>query len=131
MGDLRKNISRWELSCKCGCGYDSMDGETLDVVQDCCDHFAKEQEVDRVMLHITSGARCYEHNNKPVSEGGAGSNKNSQHPRARAIDFWIGGVAPSEVYQYLSKKYQGRFGFGEYNTFTHADTRSGPVARWG
>ena len=129
MGDLTKNISRRELACHCGCGFDSMDFETINVVQDCCDHFSAIIG-RRVVLHITSAARCCKYNRKPVSEGGPGSNDRSQHPLARPIDFWISGVWPSEIYEYLDKKYPDRYGIGKYKSFTHLDTRSNGPARW-
>jgi len=130
MGDLTKNISRHELACSCGCGFDSMDWETIEVVQDCCDHFADQMGVDKVVLDITSASRCYEYNRLPLINGGPGSNDRSQHPRARAIDFQIRGVLPADVYAYLVAKYPDRYGFGKYNSFTHIDTRSGAAARW-
>lgn len=123
---LSKNISRHELACSCGCGFDSMDWETIDVVQDCCDHFADQLGLDRVVLDITSAARCYEHNRTPE----VGSNDGSQHPRARAIDFKIRGVLPADVHAYLVASYPDTYGIGKYGSFTHIDTRSGAAARW-
>ena len=29
MGDLTKNISRYEIACKCGCGFDTIDIEVV------------------------------------------------------------------------------------------------------
>ncbi len=138
MGDLTKNISRHELRCNgtdCdgegnNCGIDTMDWETIEVVQDCCDYFATLLGFGRVFCTITSAARCMNHNNRPMSEGGAGSNENSQHPLYRAIDFRIRGVAPSTIYNYLDKKYPGKYGIGRYTTFTHIDTRTNGPARW-
>jgi len=129
VGDLTTNISRHELACGCGCGFQSMDWETIEVVQDVCDHFADNLGVEKVVLTITSAARCYEYNRKPASEGGPGSNDNSQHPKACAIDLQIAGVSPQEVYEYLDQKYPNTFGIGLYKTFVHIDTR--PYrARW-
>lgn len=132
MGDRTKNISRHELACSCGCGFDSMDGETLDVWQDACDHFAKALGLDRVVFIPHSGARCFRYNRTPE----VGSNDNSQHPLARALDGHIVGVTPLKLYTYLTGKYKGRYGFGLYTTFVHVDTRTtgsnGPKrpARW-
>lgn len=129
MGDLTKNISRYELACKCGCGDDTMDFETIRVVQDVCDHFSLLLS-KKVTLAITSAYRCLEYNRKPASEGGPGSNDNSQHPRGRAMDIKILEVSPEEVYHYLTQWYGGRYGFGKYDTFVHVDTRSNGPARW-
>jgi uncharacterized protein YcbK (DUF882 family) len=101
-----------------------MDGETLDVVQDCCDHFADELGIDKVMLTINSAARCPAHN---MAVGGSA---NSYHPQARAMDIRITGISPHQVYGYLDTRYPDRYGVGLYNTFTHIDTRSSWRARW-
>lgn len=129
MGDLTRNISRHELACNCGCGFSSMDWETIEVVQDVCDHFANILGVDKVVLNITSAARCYAYNRLPSSEGGPGSNDKSQHPKACALDFQIVGVSPKAIYEYLNHKYPNKYGIGEYTTFIHFDSRS-YRARW-
>ena len=123
MTQLTKNIWRHELACKCGCGFDSMDFETINVVQECCDYFALVQGKDKVTLNINSAARCYEYNRS------IGSNDQSQHPKARAIDFAIDGIDPSDVYTYLDERWRDLYGIGSYNSFTHVDTRTGR-ARW-
>ncbi|MGH1461232.1 MAG: D-Ala-D-Ala carboxypeptidase family metallohydrolase [Neptuniibacter sp.] len=125
MGDLTKNISRHELSCNCGCGFHTMDWETIEVVQDVCDHFAEQLGEEKVTLSIHSAARCYTYNRSPA----VGSNDNSQHPKACAIDFHIVGVSLKEIYEYLDQKYPNTFGIGLYKTFVHVDSRS-YRARW-
>lgn len=124
MGNITKNISRHELACNCGCGFDSMDYETIEVVQECCDHFAEKLGLSKVVLMISSAARCFEYNRS------IGSNDNSQHPLARAMDITIKHVSPADVYAYLDTKYPGKYGMGNYPTFTHIDTRSGSAKRW-
>ena len=126
MGDLTKNISRSELLCKCGkCNVRILDDEPIiQIVQETCDHFAKNYNVDRVVLYIGRGASCYVHNRSDE----VGSNDNSQHPRGCAIDFKIflpdkTQIKPKEVYDYLNKKYPSSLGLGLYESFTHADTR--------
>lgn len=130
MGNISKNISRYELACHCGCGFDSMDIDTLEVWQECCDHFAEELGTDKVTFIVSSAARCFEYNRKPVSEDGPGSTDGSFHPQARAIDGKIVGVSPRKVYSYLDTKYQGKYGIGLYQTFVHLDTRTNGPARW-
>ena len=129
MTQLTKNIWRYELACSDGCGFASMDFETVNVVQETCDHFAEELGVDKVALHINSAARCFKYNRKPKSQGGPGSNDESQHPRANALDFSIDGVSSNDIYDYLDERYPDLYGIGRYNTFTHLDTRTGR-ARW-
>lgn len=101
-----------------------MDYETINVVQECCEHFATQLELDKVICVINSASRCKKYNKRV---GGA---DNSQHLKSRAIDFRILGVPPSAVYDYLVDKYPNKYGIGGYSTFTHIDTRSNGPARW-
>lgn len=123
MGDLTKNISRHEVTCKCGkCSYQSIDYQTLMMVQGACDYFS-DKLGKQVTLIISSGQRCPVHNE---NEGGA---KNSYHLQGGAIDHYIKEVPRQELYNYYCTRYPKRFGFGLYlnkNTpFVHADSRSG------
>ena len=117
MGDLSKDFSRWEFACNCGCGFDTVDIETLEVVQEIRDHF-------NARVSVSSGCRCRYWN---AHEGGA---PDSLHVHARAADISVVGVHPDKVADYLEAKYPDRYGIGRYNTFTHIDTRSGHTARW-
>ena len=119
MGDLTNNISRHELLCACGCGLDSMDFETIEMVQDACDEFD-------CTVEITSAARCYEYNRSDE----VGSNDRSQHPRCRGMDCKFKGQNPKDVHEYLCNRYPNRFGFGLYKTFNHIDSRTNGPARW-
>lgn len=124
MGDITKNISRHELACNCGCGSDSMDWETINIVQESADHFAEVLGVEKVTVRISSAHRCFEYNRF------IGSNDQSQHPQARAVDYTIDGVSPGDLYAYLVTKYPDKYGIGKYNSFTHFDSRSDGPARW-
>ncbi len=116
MGDLTNHFSRSEFACHCGCGFDTVDTQ-----------LAKELEAIRVDLgkpiKILSGARCAIHNK---ACGGA---KDSQHVQAKAADFQVSGMTPSEVYGYLKLRYAGRYGLGVYDTWVHFDVRD-YEARW-
>lgn len=52
---------------------------------------------------------------------------NSEHLRARAVDFKVPGVSVKEVSRYVRDLEIG--GLGVYSTFTHMDT--GSVRQWG
>ena len=115
MGDLGMYLSRPEIECKCGCGLNSMDSETVELFDECRDFVGES-------ITPSSGARCYAHN------ASIGSNDSSQHTKCRAIDLPV--KDPKALYDYLCGSYPARFGFGLYTTFVHIDTRSGGPARW-
>ena len=121
MGDLSRHFSRQEIACKCGCGLDSMDKETLKLADECRDFVGNS-------ITPSSGARCLKYNNAPRSKGGVGSNSRSQHPKCRAMDLPVDN--PKALYDYLCAKYSGKYGFGLYETFVHVDTRTNGGARW-
>lgn len=108
-------FSRTEVACKCGCGFDSMDVETLRIADEVREFVGRP-------ITPSSGCRCETHNR---TEGGS---KRSQHVRARAMDLPVDD--PKTVYDWLCMRYPGRYGFGVYNTFVHVDTRTGGPARW-
>ncbi len=39
MGDLTDNLSRSEMACNCGCGFDVVDYDLAVTLQDAVDHF--------------------------------------------------------------------------------------------
>lgn len=129
MGDLSPNLSRHEMACKCGCGFDTVDIELVDVIQGCVDHFEDVYHT-KVMLIVTGPNRCVMHN---IDVGGA---PDSQHTKARAADFKLfinsgrDQIHPDEVAIYLEEWYPGKYGIGRYTNRTHLDTRSNGPARW-
>jgi len=123
MGDLTANISRYEIACRDGCGYDSIDWEVVQVVQDACDHFSLLCR-KKVVLIVTSGCRCMSHNND------SGSSFVSQHLTSRAIDHKIKGIPAIKLAEYYLNKYPGKYGIGVYSDFIHIDTRTAGPARW-
>lgn len=118
MGDLSPHFSRHEFACKDGCGFDTMDYATVQILEEVREHFG-------VPVTINSGCRCVSHN-KAV--GGASG---SQHVYGRAVDIVVQGVAPSEVADWLERgPMVGRGGVGRYPSFTHVDSRTSGPARW-
>ena len=121
MGDISRNFSRWEFKCPCGkreCGFDTVDGELLTVLEALRLHFVARS------VTINSGCRCQGHN---VDIGGS---KKSQHMYGRAADIVVARIRPVDVQDYLEALYPLKYGVGRYSTFTHIDTRSGAPARW-
>ena len=108
---ISKHFKRSEFACSCGCGFDTVDKETLEVLEDVRNHFAKP-------VVITSGCRCVEHN---ARVGGA---PNSKHVEGRAADFRVHGIKAEDVYAYLDERYPYSLGLGLYPTWVHVDTRT-------
>lgn len=73
MGDLTTNFSREEFSCKCGCGFDSIDPQVVTMLQSVRDIYGRG-------ISITSGCRCDAHN------AAVGSKPNSAHTKGLAVD---------------------------------------------
>lgn len=115
---LSKNFYQDEFECHCGCGFDTVDPELIEVVQDVRDHFNKP-------ITINCGCRCPAHNANTK-----GAAKNSQHQYGRAADIVVQGVSPIFVRAYLLHKYPDKYGIGKYRSFTHIDTRPNGPARW-
>jgi len=116
MGKINRYFTREEVSCKCGCGFDVIDAETLNVITAVRERFDSP-------VYILSAARCSKHN---AVIGGA---SRSKHLTGRAVDIRVKDVAPIEVYSYLDKVHSDRYGLGFYDSFTHLDTRP-EKARW-
>lgn len=118
MGDLSTHFNRSEFACHDGCGRDTIDHATLEVIEAVREHFDAP-------VTINSGYRCKTHNQ---AIGGA---SNSQHLYGRAADIVVEGVDPMEVYSFLDHgPLKGRGGLGRYGTFTHVDTRTQGPSRW-
>lgn len=112
---ISKHFTRKEIACKCGCGFDSMDVETLSIADEA-------REFVGHSITPSSGARCPTHNRN------VGGSSKSQHVKARAMDLPVDD--PVALYNYLDEKYPDQYGFGLYETFVHIDSRSGNAARW-
>lgn len=109
-------FARHEFACNCGCGFDTVDAELLDVLT-----AVRKSMGARVI--ISSGCRCLEYNRK------CGSKDTSQHVRGRAADFVVEDVPASEVQDFLEAWFPDEYGIGKYDNFTHLDTASGK-RRW-
>ena len=115
MSDLSTHFSRSEMACKCGCGFDTCDAELLRILEEIRSHFDRP-------ITINSACRCKSHNAR------VGGSDNSQHLYGRAADIVVAGVDPALVAELADQMDCG--GVGEYDSFTHIDTRSNQIARW-
>ena len=111
-------FERKEFACKCGCGFDTVDVELLDILINVREHFGAP-------IIINSGCRCAEHNAKV---GGA---KKSKHVFGQAADIRIAGPdsRAQEIYDYLDSLFPDSLGLGIENRFCHVDIRKNK-SRW-
>ncbi len=140
MGDLTKNISRHELSCRCGCGYDIADFETVNILQVTADYFGAVYQ-EKIIIDISGPNRCIEHNEtvqKKYNVNYVPYSSKSKHIDGGAVDFKLFRKAlngskiqilPKVIHSHLDKKYPNRLGLGLYNNRNHMDPRS-TRARW-
>ena len=113
---LSEHFNRSEFACKCGCGFDTVDAELIEVLEEIRGIYQRP-------VVINSGSRCYEYNKS------VGGGKNSQHLLGRAADIDISGTSPLDVQSYIDGVYPDSYGLGRYSNFTHIDTRN-KKARW-
>jgi len=116
MGDISENFSRKEFACKCGCGFDTVDVQLIDVLENIRCYF------DAPLL-ISSACRCESHNKE------VGGKPGSLHRLGRAADIDVVMVSPVEVQKFLKSQYPDELGIGCYDTFTHVDSRNSK-GRW-
>lgn len=125
MGDLTKNLSRKEFNSSDGQAI-AVDYELVNALQDVTDAFAR-MSGRRVGIRITSAYRSPEVNAKTPN-----ASKRSFHLKGMAADFHLyfkdnrRRINPKLVYDYLDKKYAGRFGVSLYINRVHFDVRTNP-----
>lgn len=107
---LNKYFKRSEFACKCGCGFDTVDFDLLNIVTTIRTNFNKP-------TFITSGCRCVHHN---LAIGGA---TNSFHLEAKASDIRVKDIEPIEIYDFLCSEFPNKYGFILYSNWVHIDSR--------
>ncbi|MCP5015850.1 MAG: serine/threonine protein kinase, partial [Ketobacter sp.] len=93
---ISEYFTRDEVACKCGCGLDTMDAETLRLADEC-------RVFVRHPIKPSSGARCLDHNRA------IGSSDTSQHVKCRAMDLPT--PKARELYDHLCERYPNQYGF--------------------
>ena len=74
MGDLTTHFSKSEFACKCGCGFDNVN-------KDLIDNLEQSRQATNLTYEISSGCRCEKHNKE------IGGKPNSAHTRGKAVDI--------------------------------------------
>lgn len=106
MGDLSEHFSKAEFACKCGCGFDAVSRELVDILE------ASRQKTG-LPYHINAGCRCPAHN------AAVGGKPNSAHLRGLAADI---ACTDSHVRYALLRDLLTRFRRVEIgNTWLHVD----------
>ena len=107
MGDLTKNFSRIEFSCRCTCGKDDIDMNHVITLQ-------MARKAADVTFKIASGCRCEIHNK---AEGGKDT---SSHLIGKATDIECKtSMARAIILPVLIKRFR-RIGIGK--NFIHVDS---------
>jgi len=116
MGDLSMHFSRSEFACRCGCGFQTVDFELLQVLEWLRLHFQQP-------VIINSGARCRRHNRY------IGGSPGSKHQQGIAADIKIQFIDSKHIVEYLDQEYPDKYGIGLYPGWVHIDVRPNK-SRW-
>lgn len=138
MGDLTKNLSRYEFACECGCGFDTVDYGLVVMIQGAVDHFSREHNTP-CKVEISGPNRCLFQDEKVQREADKKYepySSESTHKDAKGADIKISylrgewkPVPASDMYKYFDKKYPDSKGLGLYSNRVHVDSRD-KKARW-
>jgi len=108
---ISHNFDRAEFSCRCNCGFDTVDTELLAILERIRERFGSP-------VQITSGCRCPSHN---TAVGGADK---SQHMYGRAADIKVKGYSPYEVADFFNSEWPDEYGMKPYSSWVHVDSRN-------
>lgn len=119
MGDITKNLSRSEIVCPCGCGFDRLNPAVARGFQYIRDRLGQA-------VHVNSGCRCAKYNATLK-----GSSPTSQHIVGNALD--IRPDDPKALIDLLRLAHEvpvfAAGGIGVYNGRIHVDAK-GVWRRW-
>ena len=113
---LSQNFMVSEFACKDGSDKVLVDTALVDALQKIRDHFGKAVTINSAYRNAAYNAKI-------------GGVSNSQHVKGTAADIVVQGVTPLAVAQYAEHIMQSSGGIGQYNGFTHIDTRANR-SRW-
>lgn len=123
-----KHFIRGEFSCKCRCGFNTIDYGLVCTLDDIHDELHRILE-RKIRITVTSGCRCESHNRvvgKPSSFHLSGMAADIKAEKQMENGEWI--EVPPVLVQDIADQFNPG-GLGRYKTFTHIDTREGR-SRW-
>lgn len=85
MGDISAHLSKSEIRCKCGCGFEDLKKPAIELFE------AVRHELGDKPLIVTSGCRCSRHS---VAVGGR---SNDMHTRGLALDVRSDYYTPEQI----------------------------------
>jgi len=118
MGDLTLNFDRSEFACKCGCGLDGIDMDTVRALQQI------RSTIDKPII-INSGCRCEQHN---ITVIGSPNSRHLLKNRCTAADI-TAGINLLDLFLIAGTHFT-EHGMGLYpeKNFIHVDL--GPMRKW-
>jgi hypothetical protein len=123
MGDITRNFSLHEFSCKCGCGFNSIDERIVHRLQ-------VVRDILQVKITINSGCRCSKHHIEIYEKLNKLPPMGSLHLEgfgmAKAVDWMVEDEEKFMEAGRLLANWSG--GFHQYSNFTHTDI--GRRRRW-
>ena len=125
MGDLSRYFDRSEFACKCGCGFQTVDVDLLNLLMMVRNKFGAS-------VTINSACRCLEYNEEVQHKANkhyVPYSSKSNHMQGVAADIVVKGIDQGYVYAYLDAAFPMSHGIGKYKSFTHIDIRENK-ARW-
>ena len=129
-------IQRFDYSCRCGCGLNTIDPKAIEIFWDYVEYF-EEVYQRRLTPFVNRACSCVIHNEviqKEANENYVPFSSRSKHmPNENgiclAIDGGIEEVPPYQIYKYLDEMYPDTIGFFKYFWGIHYDVR-GYKVRW-
>jgi len=113
---ISEHFHREEFSCKCNCGFATVDVDLLELLELIRVRFNKP-------VTINSACRCEIHNTA------IGGSYGSKHKQGIAADIVVKDTDSYEVYKFVDSHATDKYGIGLYAGFTHVDVRQNK-ARW-
>ena len=107
---LTKDFQRYEFRCRCGCGFNTVDWELLECLQEIRNLIGQP-------IGINSGARCFAHN---VAVDGK---PKSYHLKGQAADI-RSALGSEKLYEIIDNIWPLKYGLIRYRNFAHFDVRA-------